>query len=267
MVAPDDIELINEGSELRRKFMDGILSQCSPEYLEALIGYQKALQQRNAWLKQYGKAGSAPAEVLSYYDEVLDRCSAKLHEDRKSWIKGFAPLLQEYYERLSGGEEPVELQYETELGKEPLKDLLERHLDEDMRYQRTMRGAHRDDLNFRLNGLSLRNFGSQGQKKSFLFALKLAQYVFLKNKMQQNPLLLLDDVFEKLDQTRMEALLSIIREPQFGQVILTDTHEDRVRRAFSGQEEELNFIRLNTTTTYVDNPTNETQTNGSRDSS
>lgn len=245
MVAPDDIELINDGSELRRKFMDGILCQCSTAYMDALLQYQKVLQQRNAWLKQYGKTGAAASDVLSYYDDILDRCAAKLYEDRKNWISEFAPLVQEYYERLSGGFEPVELHYETELGKEPLRTVLERHLDDDMRYQRTLRGAHRDDLSFRLNDLSLRNFGSQGQKKSFLFALKLAQYVFLKNKMQQNPLLLLDDVFEKLDQARMESLLSIIREPQFGQVFLTDTHEERVREAFKGHEDELAFIRLN----------------------
>lgn len=245
MIAPDDIELINDGSELRRKFMDGILSQCYPEYLQALIRYQKVLQQRNAWLKQYGKSSEPPTGLLSYYDDILDLCATRLFEDRRHWVTHFTPLLQEFYERLSGGSEPVSLQYETSLGKEPLRITLERYLDEDMRYQRTMRGAHRDDLGFRINDLSLRNFGSQGQKKSFLFALKLAQYAFLKDKMQQNPLLLLDDVFEKLDQSRMDALLSIIREPQFGQVILTDTHEDRIRKAFEKHEEQLSIIHLN----------------------
>lgn len=248
MVAPDDIELINEGSEARRKFMDGILGQCYPEYLEALIRYQKTLQQRNAWLKQYNKSKPGEDGLLAYYDEILDACASILYNKRRQWIGLFAPLLQDYYDRLSGGSEPVALHYETSLGKEALKVTLEKYLDDDIRYQRTMRGAHRDDLSFRLNGLSLRNFGSQGQKKSFLFALKLAQYAFLQERMQQKPLLLLDDVFEKLDQTRMESLLSIIRGPQFGQVMLTDTHEDRVRKAFGGNEAELDFIRLEQST-------------------
>lgn len=245
MIAPDDIELINDGSELRRKFMDGILSQCYPDYFDSLINYQKALQQRNAWLKQMAKSTAASTDLLNYFDDILDRCAGILFTYRKKWIQNFAPLLQEFYERLSGGKETVTLHYETELGKEPLKLILERHLDDDMRYQRTLRGAHRDDLGFRLDGLSLRNFGSQGQKKSFLFALKLAQYLFLKEQMNQDPILLLDDIFEKLDQTRMESLLKIIQEEQFGQVILTDTHEDRIRGTLKLAETQYHIINLN----------------------
>jgi DNA replication and repair protein RecF len=245
MIAPDDIELINDGSELRRKFMDGILSQCYPEYFDALLSYQKALQQRNAWLKQLAKSASTATDLLAYFDEILDRSAGILFAYRKKWIQNFAPLLQEFYERLSGGKETVTLNYETELGKEPLRLILERHLDDDMRYQRTLRGAHRDDLGFRLDGLSLRNFGSQGQKKSFLFALKLAQYVFLKEQMNQDPILLLDDVFEKLDQTRMEALLEIIQEQQFAQVILTDTHDERIRATLKITENDYSILNLN----------------------
>ncbi|MGC4057762.1 MAG: DNA replication and repair protein RecF [Chitinophagaceae bacterium] len=229
---------------MRRKFVDGMLSQCNRDYLNALIDYQRALQQRNAWLKQYARGVAQGNDMLAYFDDVLDKSGSYLFACRREWVNGFAPLLQEYYALLSGGSEQVGLVYESDLHREPLKLLLERSLSEDFRYQRTMRGVHRDDLQLLMNGQPIKSYGSQGQKKSFLFALKLAQYGFLKRQMHQNPILLLDDVFEKLDQQRMESLLHIIRGADFGQVILTDTHEERIRKAFSGNETELGIIRL-----------------------
>ena len=243
MVAPDDIEMINDGSELRRKFMDSILSQCDKNYLEALLQYQKVLQQRNAWLKMYGTSATTDASLIDYYNSLLIPAGNYLFNSRKTFLNVFIPLLQKYYTLLSDNQETANIEYQSDLHSSTFEVWLEQHLQHDLRYQRTLRGIHKDDLVFLLNGNPVKNYGSQGQKKSYLFSLKLAQYEYLKSKMNSSPVLLLDDVFEKLDQQRMESLLKIIRNPIFGQVILTDTHENRIRTAF-GNEQEIGFINL-----------------------
>lgn len=244
MVAPDDIEMINEGSELRRKFMDSVLGQCDKQYLEALLQYQKVLQQRNAWLKMYANDHKIDASLIDYYNSLLAPAGNYIYQVRKHFLQEFIPLLQKYYALLSADSEMATIEYQSDLSINSLNILLEQHLQNDLRFQRTLRGIHKDELVFLLNGNSIKNYGSQGQKKSYLFSLKLAQYEYLKAKMKNSPILLLDDVFEKLDQQRMEALLSIINTETFGQVILTDTHEHRVKEAF-GSDSELGFIRLN----------------------
>ena len=243
MIAPDDMELVNDGSELRRKWVDGILSQTDKEYLERLMHYQRILQQRNAWLKLHSDNMPANNTELEYYNEQLSVDGSHIYERRSIFIARFLPLLQNYYEQLSGGKEVISVAYESDLLKKPINKWLEEGLQNDLRYQRTLRGIHKDDWNFILNDISLKQFGSQGQKKSFLFAMKLAQYAYLNIELGHLPILLLDDIFEKLDQNRMEALLSIIRGVGFGQVILTDTHAERVKDAFGGSEE-IQFINL-----------------------
>lgn len=243
MVAPDDIEMINEGSELRRKFIDGILGQCDKNYLEALLQYQKVLQQRNAWLKMYSTSTPADASLIDYYNSLLLPAGNYIYACRKSFLSEFLPILQKYYQLLSAEKEAATIEYQSDLHSNSFSFWLEQHLQHDLRYQRTLRGIHKDDFNFLLNGNVIKNYGSQGQKKSYLFSLKLAQFEYLKCKMNNSPILLLDDVFEKLDQQRMEALLHIIRNPIFGQVILTDTHENRVLEAF-GYSNQIAVIRL-----------------------
>jgi DNA replication and repair protein RecF len=243
MVAPDDIGMINEGSEVRRKFIDGILGQCDKQYLEALLQYQKVLQQRNAWLKMYASNTNTDATLIDYYNSLLIPTGNYIYAARKKYLTEFAPLLQKYYELLSLGKEEVTIEYQSDLNSSPLATWLDQHLQHDLRYQRTLRGIHKDELVYLMNGNPIKSYGSQGQKKSYLFALKLAQYEYLKLQMDTQPILLLDDVFEKLDQQRMESLLQIIRNPIFGQVIITDTHESRVQNAF-GDEQEIGFIRL-----------------------
>ena len=243
MIAPDDTELINGSSELRRKWIDGILSQVDKTYLEKLMHYQRILLQRNAWLKiQYIKPSDNKTE-LEYYDAELGADGAYLYEHRKAFLAEFLPLLNDFYHRLSGGKETIVVTYTSDLAQKPLAAWLAQNLQHDLRYQRTLRGIHKDDWDFRLNDLQLKQFGSQGQKKSFLFALKLAQYAYLAKSQGHLPILLLDDIFEKLDQNRMEALLRIIRSDGFGQVILTDTHPERIKQAF-GTEAEVGFIYL-----------------------
>jgi DNA replication and repair protein RecF len=152
-------------------------------------------------------------------------------------------LLSDFYHRLSGGSEPIAISYESHLNQAAPDTLLLRSFEQDLRMQRTTKGIHRDDLIFTISDMPLRQYGSQGQKKSFLFALKLAQYAYISTRSGRLPILLLDDIFEKLDQSRTEALLRIIQGPAFGQVILTDTHAQRVRDAF-GPDVRIGEIRL-----------------------
>jgi DNA replication and repair protein RecF len=243
MIAPDDMELINDGSELRRKWVDSILSQTDREYLERLMRYQRVLLQRNAWLKLHYLNPPSNSPELEYYNTQLVGDGTYIYEQRKIFIARFMSLLQDFYQQLSGGKEQVNVVYESNLAERGLAEWLDVSFQNDLRVQRTMRGIHRDDWSFMLNDISLKAFGSQGQKKSFLFAMKLAQYTYLDKEQGHKPILLLDDIFEKLDQSRMEALLRIIRGDAFGQVILTDTHAERVELAFGGREG-IGFIEL-----------------------
>jgi DNA replication and repair protein RecF len=243
MIAPDDTELINEHSELRRKWVDGILGQADRAYLEKLMHYQRILQQRNAWLKLQAFKPADNNTELDYYNACLAADGAYIYERRKVFLSEFLPFLSDYYHRLSGGNEPIQVTYNSDLEQKPLHVWLDQNLQYDLRYQRTLRGIHKDDWEFLLNGMVLKQFGSQGQKKSFLFALKLAQYAWLTKALGHMPILLLDDVFEKLDQSRMEALLRIICSEGVGQVILTDTHYQRIKDAF-GDEQDISFISL-----------------------
>lgn len=243
MIAPDDMELINDGSELRRKWIDSVLGQTDREYLERLIHYQKVLLQRNAWLKLQATNPTPNRVELEYYNSQLVADGDYIHQRRKAFLLRFMPLLQEFYEQLSGGKEQINAIYESDLLQKPLAEWLEKGLEQDLRMQRTLRGIHKDDWGFTLNSTPLKQYASQGQKKSFLFALKLAQYAYLSKEQGHLPVLLLDDIFEKLDQERIKALLRIIRGEAFGQVLLTDTHAERVKEAF-GDGADVEFIKL-----------------------
>ncbi len=243
MIAPDDTELINGGSEPRRRWVDSILGQVDKEYLEKLMHYQRVLLQRNAWLKMQAFKATADYTELDYYNAQLSADGDYIYKQRCAFIQAFLPLLEEFYHRLSGGKELIQVNYSSDLTQKPLAEWLHHGLEHDLRLQRTLRGIHKDDWDFTLNDMVLKQFGSQGQKKSFLFALKLGQYAYLSKVLGHLPILLLDDIFEKLDQSRMEALLRIIRQPDFGQVILTDTHRERIEQAFGGASE-VAFITL-----------------------
>ena len=243
MIAPDDTELINGGSEQRRRWVDSIPGQVDRVYLEKLMHYQRVLLQRNAWLKLQANKVATDLTELDYYNGQLADAGTYIYEQRKQFLSDFLPLLNDFYHQLSGGREEIQVSYTTDLDQKPLQEWLAHGLEHDLRLQRTLRGIHKDDWEFSLNGMVLKQFGSQGQKKSFLFALKLGQYAYLSKALGHLPILLLDDIFEKLDQSRMEALLRIIRGSDFGQVILTDTHPERIRAAF-GVDADLSFISL-----------------------
>ena len=199
--------------------------------------------QRNAWLKLQAFKSTTDYSELDFYNEQLAADATYIHRQRSKFLIDFMPLLNKFYHRLSGGAEIIQVSYTADLNNKSMEEWLVNGLEQDLRMQRTLRGIHKDDWEFSLNGMILKQFGSQGQKKSFLFALKLGQYAYLSKVLGHLPILLLDDIFEKLDQNRMEALLSIIRDKTFGQVILTDTHPERIRQAF-GPEAEIGFIHL-----------------------
>lgn len=242
MIAPDDLELINGASDQRRKWVDSILCQTDKEYMEHLVQYQRVLQQRNAWLKQEAQKPSNDFTTVEFYNSKLSLSGDYIYRLREAFLKALLPLLDKFYHRLSQGKEELGIHYKTHLHTAPMAALLQKSLPNDMHMQRTLKGIHRDDWELSLDGLALKQYASQGQKKSFLFALKLAQYAYLEQVQGSRPMLLLDDVFEKLDNSRIRSLLNIIKAPDFGQVFLTDTDKARVADAFG--EGEVGFIEV-----------------------
>ena len=230
-IAPDDIYLIREGSEDRRKFMDTILSQLHFSYLQALLQYNSILKQRNALLKQW-KDQPNP-ELLGIYSGQLVGPSKIIHRYRKDFIELFLPLLQEQYGQISNQQESISLIYQSDLNEDYLENLLSQSREKDIILQRTTVGIHKDDLKCLIEGHPIKQFGSQGQLKSFLLALKLSEYQILKQEKQILPILILDDVFDKLDQKRIKHLIQIIGKEDFGQIFISDTHESRLQSIVS----------------------------------
>ena len=233
MIAPDDIEMINGGSELRRKYIDTILSQLDSDYLQALIQYNKVLQQRNSFLKNAATSGRTDDSLLEILDMQLEAPAAVIFNKRKSFLQDLIPLVQSNYKTIAGSDEKVNLNYESKLLEKSFKQLLTENRQKDFILQRTNAGIHKDDISIELFSQSFKSIASQGQKKSLLFALKLAEYELIKQNKGFAPLLLLDDVFEKLDFSRMNNLLQIVGKENDGQVIITDTHKDRLVQTFN----------------------------------
>lgn len=224
LIAPTDIVLISGGSEERRKFTDSVISQFDRNYLENLIRYGKILQQRNAYLRQQQR----DASMLAVLNMQLCRYAPEIHQARKDFLGKIAPLFSQYYHILSGHAEEVSLDYESGLNEASMEDLLEQSAERDRVMQYTTEGIHKDDLEIRVNNLPLRRFASQGQQKSILIALKLAQFDVMAELKGVKPLLLLDDIFEKLDQERITALMELVSQHHFGQIFITDSHPERV---------------------------------------
>lgn len=227
-IAPDDTYLITEGSEARRSFLDNTLSQLDHSYLQHLIFYNKVLRQRNATLKKFGETQRYNPALIEVYDQQMLEPATYIHRRRQDFIEDFRPHLQEVVRRLSSARETVDCRYDSKLNEQPLDVLLREASDKDRVLERTTAGIHKDDLTFSIEGYPLKKFGSQGQLKSFVLALKLAQYELLRQNKGIAPLLLLDDIFDKLDRNRVEQLLSLLLTRSFGQVFITDTHEQRL---------------------------------------
>jgi len=231
MIAPDDVQIIAGGSEERRRFLDALISQLDAKYLQQLIEYNKILQQRNGFLKSIAERKQTDLSLLDVYDEQILPPAAYIFEQRKAWLKTILPLVNEFYARIAGIKEPLVPKYESQLLHGSFKLLLKQYRDKDILLQRTLTGIHKDDIDISLDGQPFKNLASQGQRKSLLFALKLAEYETLSKSKGFAPILLLDDVFEKLDELRMHNLLDWVCVQNQGQVFITDTHRDRISSA------------------------------------
>lgn len=232
IIAPDDTQIITDGSEERRRFLDALLSQLDAVYLQHLIDYNRVLQQRNGFLKSLAEKRGPDTSLLEVYDEQLARYGSYVYEKRKQFLREFIPLVQKFYRQIAGVDEQLDIVYESQLLQYNFPDLFFRFREKDLFLQRTNGGIHKDDLDIQLQQQSFKGIASQGQRKSLLFALKLAEFEALKSAKGFAPLLLLDDVFEKLDEQRMHNLLSQVCVENEGQLFITDTHEERIRRHF-----------------------------------
>ena len=232
MVSPYDISIIIEGSEERRKFIDNVISQTDHQYLDELITYNKVLLNRNALLKQIAETGRYDPSLMDIYDQQLVASGSRLFEKRRAFMESFTGIFNRHYSYLSEDAEKVELCYESQLLADDFAGLLRKNLERDRALERTSAGIHKDDLVFTIHGMPMKKFGSQGQQKSFLIALKLAQYTFLYQQNGFKPILLLDDIFDKLDDQRVTKLMQMISNHDFGQVFITDTNLNRVKKIF-----------------------------------
>ena len=244
MIAPDDIELINGSSEIRRRFLDTILCQTDSDYLQTLIRYNKILQQRNSYLKQAYLLKKRDGALLDTIDEQLTAEGTVIFQKRKDFAPLFRQHILNYYKEVAGVPETADFRYESLLEQQPLAELLSQSREKDYLLQRTQFGIHRDNLELDLEGQPFKNRGSQGQKKSLLFALKLAEATTLAEKKGFSPILLLDDVFEKLDAVRMENLINHICHQMNAQIFLTDTHPERIDTLFKNMGKQVQHILL-----------------------
>jgi DNA replication and repair protein RecF len=229
MISPADSILINGGSDERRKFMNEVIAQYSRIYLENLIHYNRALTQRNRLLKE-GGAGSVPEkEVIEIWDEQLIRYGEPIYKERKRFVEELLPVFSTHYEHVSGNREVVTLAYDTQLDQKSFREGLAESVEKDRIVQYTTFGIHKDDLGMSLEGYPLKKSGSQGQQKTFLVALKLAEFEFIRKLLDMPPILLLDDIFDKFDAGRVRQIISLVAENHFGQIFITDTNEQRLK--------------------------------------
>lgn len=227
-IAPDDTQLVNGGSEERRRLIDQTISQLDPTYLESLINYEKVLKQRNSLLKRFDLGDSEKINLLSIYDHQMEEPALYLHEKRQNFSVQLWESFQNIYKSLSNRQESPFIQYVSPLHQMEFLKLMETHRKKDLILQRSTSGPHRDDLIFTLSNQPIKKFGSQGQLKTFVISLKLAQYEVIRSAHQKRPLLLLDDIFDKLDHNRVSNLIVFLGEQNIGQVFITDTDEKRV---------------------------------------
>lgn len=244
MISPYDRDLINDGSEARRKYTDSVISQFDRSYLDDLISYNKALYHRNALLKQFAERLPFDQASLETWDEQLIRLGSSIHEKRKAFLLEFIPIFRKYYRFISGDSETVDIRYVSQLETSSMRDLMTGSLKKDLITQFTNAGIHKDDLEFLTGEFPVKRFGSQGQQKSFVVAVKLAQFEYMSGKKGFKPILLLDDLFDKLDDLRVEQLIKLVGESSFGQVFITDTQEEKIRRIFDAMAIDHKIFRI-----------------------
>jgi DNA replication and repair protein RecF len=245
MICPQYNSIITGGTEERRRWLDMLLSQFDAVYFQNLINYQKILQQRNSLIKQMVESGRWDETTLGIYDVQLARYGEAVYHSRKAFITEFTGIFKENYRFITNGAEETSLELISQLdGGEDLTDLLLKHRSKDRSLQYTSQGIHKDDLDFTIKGMNVKKFGSQGQQKSFLMALKLAEHHFLRNKLKLSPILMLDDVFDKLDEQRIKQLLKKVSGDDYSQVFITDTGSIRLRELFTELGIEAQFYEI-----------------------
>ena len=228
---PDDSRIVSGSGEERRKLMDMVISQADPTYLASLIKYNRALENRNKMLR----AGVKDPILYESIENTMEETGSIIHKARKEWVETLAPIVSEIYERISGGHEKTEIKYKSKLNGSSMKEVLDSHRAKDQVLGFTSAGVHRDDIESSLDGYSLRALGSQGQLKTFAVALRLAIFRYLKQQKNVTPLLLLDDIFDKLDASRVENIMKeVTKTDEFGQIFITDTNRKHLDDILSG---------------------------------
>lgn len=244
IISPADRDLIIEGSDTRRKFIDGVISQSDKTYLQDLIKYNKVLAQRNSLLKYFVANHTFDKDTLTIYNEQMHALGTAIFEKRTAFMEVFVPIFQEEYKNIADKGENITLHYQSQLQHETLLNLFESSLEKDRMLQYTSVGVHKDDLEFSIEQHSIKKFGSQGQQKSFLIALKLAQFHFIKQQAQTKPILLLDDIFDKLDESRVAQIVSLVNNENFGQIFISDTHPERTENVVKTIQQSYKIFTL-----------------------
>ena len=244
IISPADRDLIIEGSDTRRKFIDSVISQSDKSYLTELISYNKVLAQRNALLKYFALNNTFNADTLAIYNEQLQTYGTEIFKKRDRFLKTFIPIFKARYEAISQSKEVIDLQYKSDLFNGELKELLNQCINKDKALQYSSVGTHKDDLIFLIDDFPIKKFGSQGQQKSFLIALKLAQFDFIKQQSGVSPILLLDDIFDKLDENRVAQIISLVDDEHFGQIFISDTHAERTEDVIKQIHQSYKIFKL-----------------------
>ncbi|MNK16437.1 DNA replication and repair protein RecF [compost metagenome] len=244
IISPSDNDLIVEGSETRRRFIDTVISQLDATYLQELINYQKVVAQRNALLKYFALNHTFDKDTLSIYNEQLDGLGHGLFEKRKQFLEDFIPIFNKHHQQITNSVESVSLVYDSHLHSKRLLTLFDDNLQRDRVLQYTSVGIHKDDLLFEIDGHPIKKFGSQGQQKSFLIALKLAQFEFIKKQSGVLPILLFDDIFDKLDETRVSKIVQMIDDKVFGQIFISDTHPERTEAIIKATHQSYTLFNM-----------------------
>jgi DNA replication and repair protein RecF len=244
IISPSDRDMVTDGSDSRRKFIDGVISQQDKSYLKGLIAYNKVLSQRNALLNYLAENRTFDDINLEVYDDQLIAFGSAIFKKRKEFLEQFIPIFNHKYQIISNENEEVNLIYKSQLLSSTYKDLLKNSLGKDKMLQYTTVGIHKDDLSFEIGDYPIKKFGSQGQQKSYLIALKFAQFEFIKQQSNLIPIMLLDDIFDKLDESRVSQIIELVDNDEFGQIFITDTHSDRIKNIIQRSNKSYQIFKI-----------------------
>lgn len=244
IITPYDTDIIREYAEERRKFFDSMICQVNRDYLEDLIKYNHFLKQRNSLLKNFSENEYFDKDLISSFDKPIIEIGGRIFKERSKFVENFKPLFNHYYQKLSSSAETVSITYHSDLKKDGFTDIFVGNYDKDLLLGRTDLGIHKDDFKLIIDKYPVKKFGSQGQQKSFLISLKLAQYDIIYENKGFKPILLMDDIFDKLDDSRIHQLIKLVNSSHFGQLFITDAREERTKKFLSSESIHGNLYRI-----------------------